>query len=82
MLLTHVDVECDVAGVSGATSIAVELNGVPIGLATLPSGDEFARAQLDPPVVVTVLDWLNVETVSAGGHQGVSVRLVGVAAAE
>jgi len=82
VLLTHVDVECDVAGVSGATSIAVELNGVPIGLATLPSGDEFARAQLDPPVVVSVLDWLNVETVSAGGHQGVSVRLVGVAAAE
>ena len=66
---------------SGSTSVAVELNGSPIGSATLPSGDEFARAQLDPPVVVTVLDWLNVETVSAGGHQGVSVRLVGVAAA-
>jgi hypothetical protein len=80
LLVVAFDLEADIAGASGSTVVALEVNGTGVQSATLPSGDTFVRQILATPVLVTVTDWLNVETTAAGGAQGLSATALCMAA--
>jgi hypothetical protein len=79
LLVIAFDLEADVAGASGATTVRAEVNGSSIGTCTLATGENFYR-QILTPVLVTVTDWLNVETTAAGGAQGLSATALCMAA--
>jgi hypothetical protein len=80
LLVVAFDLEADVAGASGDTTVVLEVNGSTVETATLPDGDTFYREILSTPVLVTVTDWLNVETTAAGGAQGMSATVICMAA--
>ncbi len=80
VLIVALELECDVPGTSGSTTVRLEKNGSSIGTATMASSSGWGYTVLSTPVIATVLDQINVETTAAGGHGGISATAICMAA--
>jgi hypothetical protein len=75
-VITKLEIETDIAGISGSTTARVEVDGSSIGTVSLASGASEGFAGVSP-VLVNRSSWINIETTAAGGAQGITVRVVG-----
>lgn len=78
-LLYRLDAEANVAGVSGSTSIELTIDATGSGeTVTMTSGTDEASHDINPPILVTNDQYVNVECTAAGGHAGVNVTVFAV----
>lgn len=79
ILVTRVEADCDVAGASGSTTIRIEIDGSSTGTSvTLASGQTHGSAVMATPMIYRRSNYATVQTTAAGGHQGVTVNLIGI----
>jgi hypothetical protein len=77
-LVVRFDAVDDTAGASGDTTYQVEVDASPIGTVTLPDTVDEGTTTLAAPVYVDQENLLNIEATAAGGHVGVSVKVIAV----
>ena len=78
-LIYRMDIEANVAGVSGSTTLELTVDGSGTGESvTATSGNADGTHDINPPILVTNDQYVNVEATAAGGHTGVNVTVFAV----
>lgn len=70
--------ECDVAGASGDTDYAIEIDGSTIGTITFPNGSDEAVLTFGTPIYADQTNISNIECTAEGGHIGCSIDVIAV----
>lgn len=78
-LLYRLDAEANVAGVSGSSTVRLTIDGSSSGHSvSITSGNADGSHDINPPILVTSDQYVNVEATAAGGHTGVNVTVYAV----
>lgn len=78
-LIYRMDAEANVAGVSGSTTIRLDVDAASTGeTVSLTSGNADGTHDISPPILVGPGQYVNIYATAAGGHEGVNVTVFAV----